>query len=402
VDDVLNEIELFRVRVALVQAFLREKNLDGVLLTRPDNFAMATGGKRNFIWTHTDLGSNALYVDKEGRVSFVGNNIEEGRLRDEELGALGTAFHSFHWWEGAAAACVKQSFTGNIASDDGSVGQNVHAAMAPLRALLTETELEKYRQLGRLAASVDGERARFSIKEGDLEADIAARLVAEGAARRCQVPVALIAADDRIAQYRHPLPTIGPLLRRHLAERGVEKYVMVVGCFLREGLVVSLTRFKKVATSCPRSSRRASRGSAPSTRSCRRPPSRARRSAMSLGRASRPMQRMGFAANEWHNHHQGGATGYAGRTAKGLPGEAFPVLDTYWPQKAGEILGKDIAFGAAYAWNPSGPGVKSEDTFILRADGMQEIVSSTPSLPQIPLSEVLNRPTSVIKSGIAE
>jgi hypothetical protein len=62
-------------------------------------------------------------------------------------------------------------------------------------------------------------------------------LVIEGNKRHCHVPVFLVASDERIAQYRHPLPCSG---------KAVERYVMVVGCFQREGLVVSLTRMKKV------------------------------------------------------------------------------------------------------------------------------------------------------------
>ncbi len=395
----LSDVELFHVRTALIQAFLRERGLDGVLLTRPDNFAMATGGKRNYIWTHTDLGSNALFVDKDGRVSFIGNNIEEGRLRDEELAPLGTAFHSFLWFEGSSAKCAKEHYGGNLASDDGSLGENVHAAMAPLRALLTETELEKYRRLGKLAAESMA-ATLASIRPGDLEADIAARLTAEGAKRRCQVPVALIAADERIAKYRHPLPTVGPLISGHLAERGVEKYVMVVGCFLREGLVVSLTRFKKVAELPAELEERFARICAVDALM-----QEATQPGKTLGDVFGACQAAyaehGFAANEWHNHHQGGATGYAGRTAKGLPGQAFPVLDTHWPGKVKDILGQEVPFGAAFAWNPSGPGVKSEDTFLLLPDGHQEIVSSTPSIPEIDLGSVLKRPCGVRKSGIA-
>lgn len=374
----MNEVELFRVRIALVQAFLRERKLDGVLLTRPDNYAMATGGKRNYIWTYSDVGANALFVEKSGRVAFVGNNIEEGRQRDEELGALGTEFHAFHWWDESAAATVKKSYTGTFASDDGSLGENVSAALAPLKALLTETELEKYRALGRLAAE-SMEATLASIQAGDLEADIAARLIAEGAKRRCGVPVALVAADERITKYRHPLPTVGPLLSGGLSERRVEKYVMVVGCFLREGLVVSLTRFRKVAELDKGLEERYVRICAVDAAM-----QEATQPGRTLGEVFSACQaayaRHGFDANEWHNHHQGGATGYAGRTAKGFPGQSFPVLDTVWPKRAAEILGKEVAFGAAFAWNPSGPGVKSEDTFLLWPDGRKEVISGTPSL----------------------
>lgn len=395
----LNEVQLFRVRVALVQAFLREHQLDGVLLTRPDNFAMATGGKRNYIWTHTDLGANALFVDKAGRTSFVGNNIEAPRLRDEELGTLGTEFHQYLWFEGNPAACARKHFTGSLASDDGSLGPNVHAELGAIRALLTTTELEKYRRLGKLAAEAM-EATLQSITRGMPEADIAARLVAEGAKRRCEVPVALIAADERIAKYRHPLPTVAPLVSGSLAERGVDRYVMVVGCFLREGLVVSLTRFCRVAELPAELEARFARICAVDALV-----QEATRPGRSLGEVFGDLQQafvaQGFMENEWHNHHQGGATGYAGRTAKGKPGETFPVLSETWPARFADIYGEQLPFGAAFAWNPSGPGVKSEDTFLLLPDGTREIVSRTPGLPVVPLEDLLGRETEVVKSGIA-
>lgn len=395
----LDEKSLFRVRVALVQAYLRERKLDGILLSRPDNFAMATGGKRNYIWTYSDAGANSLFIDKDGGAWFVGNTIEEPRLMDEELGMLGCDAASYLWFEGKASAAVQDRFRGSFASDDGSLGANVNGDLAVLRGLLTETELEKYRVLGRLAA--DSMCATLdAIVAGMPEAAIAAHLVAEGQQRRCQVPVALVAADGRIAKYRHPLPTIAPMLGGQLVERGVERYVMVVGCFQREGLVVSITRFKRV-DELPAGTRDAF------DRICAVDACMQEASVpgATLGEVFQVCQdsyaAYGFAANEWHNHHQGGATGYAGRTAKGAPGEAFPVLDTVWPAKAAAILGECVAFGSAFAWNPSAPGVKSEDTFLLLPDGTQEIVSRTPSLPRIDLERVLGRPTSVEKSGIA-
>lgn len=393
------ETSLFRIRIALIQAFLREQGHDGLLITRPDNFAMATGGKRNYIWTHSDTGANSLFVDREGRAWFVGNSIEQPRQMDEELGAIGCEAHGFLWFEDSAAAVARKHFSGNLVSDDGALGANVHGALAPLRALLAEAELEKYRRLGLLAGEAM-EATLATIRPGTPEADIAATLVAEGARRRCQVPVALIAADDRIAKYRHPLPTIAPLLEGRLAEAAVRRYVMVVGCFQREGLVVSVTRFKRV-DEIPAGTLDAY------ARICAVDAvmQEATRPGRNLGEVFAACQaaypQFGFSATEWHHHHQGGATGYAGRTCKGAPGEAFPVLDTHWPAKAAEILGHSVPFGSAFAWNPSAPGVKSEDTFLLLPDGRQEIVSQTPGIPQVDLARVLGRETGVRKHAIA-
>ena len=104
---------------------------------------------------------------------------------------------------------------------------------------------------------------------------------------------------------------------------------------------------------------------------------------------------------EWHNHHQGGATAYAGRTCKGAPGEPFPVLEQAWRRRVNDVSGIDVSFGAAFAWNPSATGVKSEDTFLLLPDGTKQIVTATPDLPQVDLASVLGRDTRVVKSGIA-
>ena len=396
----MQNYNLFRVRIALLQAFLRENRYDGVLLSRSDNFAMATGGKRNFVSIASDMGACSLFVTQDGKAHFVGNNIERTRVMAEELGSLGCEVRDFPWFEGSAAARIRREFAGTLVSDDGSLGENVNAKLAYPRALLTLDEIEKYRRLGRCAAEAMT-ATLATIRAGDTEAEIAARLIAEGARRQCYVPVVLIAADDRIAQFRHPLPTQSPLLAPGANEVRVSNYVMAVGGFLKEGLVVSITRFKRVAELPAGVSDAYARICA--IEAVMQEESRPGRT---LGDVFAACQHgyssFGFAANEWHNHHQGGTTGYAGRTCKAVPGEPFPILDPRWERWVQDIIGIEAPLGHAFAWNPSAPGVKSEDTFVLLPDGSQEIVSVTPELPRVDLERVLGRKTHVIKSGIAE
>jgi len=394
----MSDKDLFAIRIALIQAFLRQHGYDGVLLSRMDNFAMATGGKRSYIFTASDLGFYSLFVTKEGKVYYVGDNIEAPRALSEEIGSFGCEIRKYLWFEGRPADLVKKEFRGNFVSDDGSIGQNVHNDLAYLRVLMSPDELQKYRRLGPLAAEAITAVAK-SVRVGDAEADIAARLVAEGAKRRCLVPVALVAADERIASYRHPLPTEAPLLGSQQTETKVRGYVMIVTCFLKEGLIVSVTRFRRV-------------GDVPAhipdalARICAVDAivQEASESGKTMGDAFAALQKayskMGFPQDEWHNHHQGGTTGYAGRTCRAVPDDPFPILDRRWAKSVKEIAGIDVEFGHAFAWNPSGVGVKSEDTFIMLPDGRKEIVTRTPEFPGVDLESVLGRPTDVVKSGM--
>ena len=394
-----SERELFRLRIALLQAFLETRKADGILLSRVDNFAMATGGKRNYVYSASDGGACSLYVTRAGQAYFVGNNIEAPRVMEEELAALGCEVKSHLWWEGTSADLVKREFTGTILSDDGAIGANVHGDLAYLRSLLTTTELEKYRLLGKLAAE-SMTAVLAAIKPGMPEAEIAGRLIAEGAARRSLVPVHLIAADDRIARHRHPLPTIAGLLPTALKETAVRGYVMVVGCFLREGLVVSLTRFKRVGDVAPAILDAYDRvcGVDAIMQEATAP-------GKTLGDVFAACQSayrtLGFPENEWHNHHQGGTAGYAARSFRASPGDSTPILDPAWAKRVEAITGTSASFGQALAWNPSAVGVKSEDTFLLGPDGKKEIVTATPSLPKVDLERVLGRKTDVIKYGMA-
>lgn len=391
--------ELARTRVALVQAFLQDKGYDGILLSRVDNFAMVTGGRRNYVNIMGETGVFSLFVTRDGRLYCIANSIEAPRAIEEELEGYHVELRTFLWFDGSAAAVVNREFTGNLVSDDGSLGSNVNSDLALIRSLLTPAELEKYRRLGKLAA--DAMTATLAAVEPNMpERAIAARLVAEGEKRGCLVPVSLIAADARIAKFRHPLPTEMPLLDGPMTELRVKGYVMVVGCFQREGLVVSLTRFKRVGDLPVGIEDAYARVAGVDALM-----QEATRPGTTLGDVFAACQKgyaaLGFPENEWHRHHQGGTTGYGARTAKGVPGETFPILGGDWAERVASIAGIATSFGQAFAWNPSAVGVKSEDTFILNADGTKEIVTSTPSLPSVDLESVLGRPTTVVKSGIA-
>jgi hypothetical protein len=79
-------------------------------------------------------------------------------------------------------------------------------------------------------------------------------------------------------------------------------------------------------------------------------------------------------AGEWNNHHQGGLTGYLAREIRVGPD---------CPVKA--------RIGEAFAWNPSAPGAKCEDTVLLEKDGIRVFTIAGPSWPTVTVG-ALSRP----------
>jgi Xaa-Pro aminopeptidase len=91
---------------------------------------------------------------------------------------------------------------------------------------------------------------------------------------------------------------------------------------------------------------------------------------------------LGF-PHEWQAHDQGGPTGYATREFVATPATVMPVRPSQ-----------------AFAWNPSVPGTRSEDT-ILATDAGGEVLSVTESWPVIvpPAGEhVVPRPDILVRS----
>jgi antitoxin VapB len=236
--------------------------------------------------------------------------------------------------------------------------------MARLRANLTDEEGERFRTVGRLCAQAMDSAAR-AVRPGHSEYEIASLLAREGEKRGVQVTVNLIATDQRIFNYRHPLPT----------SKVMERYAMLVLCARRWGLVASVTRLVHFGPL----------------------PGELRRKAEAVAKidavfiaASRPGKRLGdifeqataaYAAtgfpDEWQLHHQGGPAAYEPREYVANPGSTDKVLA-----------------GQAYAWNPSITGTKSEDT-VLVSDSGYEVLTEIEGWPALEVEiegEVHNRP----------
>jgi antitoxin VapB len=69
---------------------------------------------------------------------------------------------------------------------------------------------------------------------------------------------------------------------------------------------------------------------------------------------------------EWRKHHQGGPTGYMNREVIAYPGSDIKV-------RANQ----------AFAWNPSIPGAKSEDTTLCTPSGIEVLTAHSEEWPTL-------------------
>jgi Xaa-Pro aminopeptidase len=334
-----------------IDRLLRERELDGVLLSRASNVAWLSGGGQTYINTATEGGVGSLLVTPRGRYLLT-NVIEAERLREEEgFGEGGWEVVAEPWESSgqALAQLTKGLRTGSDVPQEGmtEIGEEI----ARLRWILTGAEVDRFRALGRDAGQAIGEAAR-ALKPGMTEFE-AAGLLAEATYRQGALPiVVLVASDERMLLRRHPLPTAKP----------VSRAAMLVLCARRHGLVTSATRLVHFGPVPPdlRDKMLAVATIDANTVLATRPGTAVSRIFAAIQEAYRET---GF-EGEWRYHHQGGLAGYEPREYVATP-------------TSSEMVGAPQAF----AWNPSVPGAKSEDTFLV-TEGPPELLTPSPGWPQ--------------------
>ncbi len=353
----------FEVKLERIRTFLSERNLGGLLLGRVDNFAWATCGADSYVPVNSEGGVASLLVTQDNQY-LICNNIEKPRQLDEEVGELPLEVIDYYWFEPEPSQKLLDLSGGKLASDLAlPYAESVGSEMWKLRAEFTPPERERFRELGERAASAMTETI-LEASQGDTEWDLAALLAGLLLSDGVLPVVLLVAADERIQRYRHPLPT----------HKEVDEYAMIVLCAKCKGLICSLTRFvtfKEPDAELVRKNEAVAKVDATFILNTR-PGAKA---ADILQRAREVYAETGY-ADEWKLHHQGGACGYAGRDWKATPDCTFEVL----PHQG-------------YAWNPSIAGTKSEDTIITGAGpgDAPVIITATPDLPVIEVETPLGK-----------
>lgn len=351
-------------------------NLHGILLATQPNFSWVTGGLTNRIDGSRESGNGALLFTTSGRRYIVANTIECPRLAAEALNGLGFEVIEYPWTDERAdpslpARLAAGAAGGPIGADaplDGAVP--LEAVIARLRAPLTTLEVRRYHELGAAVGAAIGDVAR-SIDVGAPERTVAAALAAALAQHSIRPVVLLVAADARIARFRHPTPTDARWSRR----------LMIATCAERDGLIVAASRLVQIGEPDGDFVRRLQA----SARTCARLLSATANGATgaALFQAAADAYAAAGYPGEERLHHQGGAIGYRAREWIAHPASTDVVT---LPQ--------------AFAWNPTVTGTKIEESCIVHEDGRIDLLTTSAAWPSIevdvrgqrvPLPDVLVR-----------
>ncbi len=340
------------IKLQRIQNLLRTHQADALLLNRVSSFAWATCGAASYINTASTTGAGSLLITPAGRY-LITDNIEAPRFEKEErLAAQGWEFRVAVWHENNPA--VADLTRGLKLAADGPYPGAIDLAgeMARLRANLLPEEGARYREVSRQCADAMNAAIR-AVRPGTTEYEIAALLDRETFARDVQPIVNLIATDDRIYNFRHPLPTAKQL----------DKYAMLVLCGRKYGLVTSITRLVYFGR-LPDDVRRKMVAVASIDAAFIAATRPGRTLSEVFKRATDTYAMTGF-ANEWYLHHQGGPAGYEPREWVATPNSP-----------------ETVEVGQAYAWNPSITGTKSEDTILIGPSG-NEVLTGIPDWPML-------------------
>jgi Xaa-Pro aminopeptidase len=346
-----------------LRAQMAAREIDAVVLNQLPNIAWLTAGASTYINLASDTGPSSLLITLTS-ASVITDRIEAGRLEQEEsLAALGFTL-AVEPWDQRGAQSPRLIAGKRLAQDGPGEGIDLSRELQTLRTHLQAEEVERLQHIGSLASAALAE-VMYAIQPGMTEYAIAGLLAQASLKRGGHAIVNLVASDERIARYRHPLPT----------SKAVERYVMVVLCLRHQGLIAAVTRLVHFG---PIPDEIAAKALAVANVDARM---------ISGTRAGKTMGEMyALADDAYHEegyptatqeHHQGGSIAYLPREILARPNETAVIAERQ-----------------AFAWNPSIRGAKSEDTIIL---GPSEpvIITQTPGWPMVPVtidSQTIQRP----------
>lgn len=350
-----------REKLDRLDAYLNEQNLEAVWFADSDSYAWLTGHS-NVIDRSSPTGVAAVGYDGND-ITIVVDDDERALVREEkfqddpsatecdtdttevhrESGLPNLNIVTFKWYAKSLAKAVAEHSPTPAAADFAVPGFK-HVNAAPLRQPLTENDIEQYRSVGEETAAAVEAVCR-TLRPTDTEQEVATALGGALDAYALNHPVVLVAGEERAQKYRHPVPTDAKL--------GGYVLISVVGH--RLGLYASATR--TVAFDPPEWLKKrhnvAMRVDATALAATQAAAGTNETAAEVFDVIQAAYEEAGY-PDEWKQHHQGGAAGYASREWV-----ATPTSDA------------EVTVPMAYAWNPTVQGTKSEGTVLVTKESYE-------------------------------
>lgn len=218
-------------RRQILRNWMASRGFDAVLISRRDHFAWLTAGGDSRVLNNTEFGFGHLLITPEKHY-LLGHTMDALRLFEEQAPGQGYELIQVRWYEGDPRQKAMELASGRVASDSGWPGtEEVSEQIGWLHFPLSALDISRLRWLGRQAEIVIKEVANV-VCPGMTEQEIASQFRAHFALLSIDLDVLIIGSDERIFNYRHPLPTQKP----------VERYVLLHPSATRWGLHANITR----------------------------------------------------------------------------------------------------------------------------------------------------------------
>ncbi len=338
-------------KIAALRQWLAASGAGAIRLRGTDWFAWATAGGSNTVLMAAETGVAEVLVTA-GQAFILTDEIEAERLGNEEV-PPGFEWHVAPWAELALRERFVQEAAngGTILSDrPGGEERVLPEEYRQQRWRLDEDERARYRLVGRLAAEAMTEvmqAARPDWTEFELAGAGAEALWGRG----LHPALTLAAGEERLPRYRHPTASAARLGGR----------AMLVFCARGHGLYANLTRFVQFAPMTHEL--RQLQLAVHTVEAAGLQTARPGRLLADVYHALEQAYRADGFDKAIREHHQGGITGYLAREIVATPNTR-----------------QQLAEGMVLAFNPSLPGVKVEDSFLLQAESLENLTLD-PSWP---------------------
>jgi len=223
------------IKVNRIVKLLEAENLDALYLNRQANFSWITAGSVNVVTICTEDGVASILVTKDGKRYAITDQVEAQRMKEEQqLEDLGFEVISQAWYERR-----NEEFIRKIVGSLEKVGSDIYFSntkmiqdkINPLRYSLTYNEICRYQYLGD-SMSEALEAYLKTVKPGMTEYEITGGVANALWPRQIGQVLFLVAADERILNHRHAIPTTNKL-----------KKCLMVSCNGRyKGFITTTTR----------------------------------------------------------------------------------------------------------------------------------------------------------------